>query len=74
MIQYDWSAMYVAARAWEIQPSEFWNMTVSEWMAEAEWRARQTPEGRAMLNRDKWKAEAAMTDEEWWAIHGNSTN
>lgn len=26
--------MYLWARSWGIQPSEFWNMTVSEWWAE----------------------------------------
>lgn len=27
--------MYLAARAWGIQPSEFWEMTMGEWMLEA---------------------------------------
>lgn len=30
--------LYLSARAWEIQPSEFWGMTMAEWFAEYEWR------------------------------------
>ena len=30
--------LYLNARAWEIQPSEFWQMTMAEWFAEYEWR------------------------------------
>lgn len=30
--------MYLAARAWGIQPSEFWDMTMVEWFAEADLR------------------------------------
>jgi hypothetical protein len=26
--------MYLHARSWGVQPSEFWNMTLSEWWAE----------------------------------------
>ena len=28
--------MYLYAREWNIQPSEFWNMTISEWWLEYE--------------------------------------
>lgn len=31
--------MYLWAREWGIQPSEFWEMTISEWWAEYELRA-----------------------------------
>ena len=31
--------MYLWAREWGIQPSEFWAMTISEWFAEYELRA-----------------------------------
>jgi len=33
--------MYVAARNWGIQPSEFWDMTMVEWFAEAQFHQRQ---------------------------------
>lgn len=28
--------MYLAARAWGVQPSEFWGMTMAEWFCEYE--------------------------------------
>lgn len=31
--------MYLWAREWGIQPSEFWDMTVGEWWAEYDLRA-----------------------------------
>jgi hypothetical protein len=31
--------MYLYARDWGIQPSEFWNMTMSEWWVEYEAKA-----------------------------------
>jgi hypothetical protein len=31
--------MYLFARDWGIQPSEFWNMTMSEWWVEYEAKA-----------------------------------
>lgn len=31
--------MYLAARAWGLTPSEFWDMTLGEWMLEASARA-----------------------------------
>lgn len=62
----------MSARSWGIQPSEFWEMTVSEWMVEADANFRSTPEGRTNLKRDEWLDEAEMTDEEWWAKHGAS--
>jgi len=34
----DWHVLYLNARAWEIQPGEFWEMTMAEWFAEYEWR------------------------------------
>lgn len=33
--------MYVTARHWGIQPSEFWDMTMVEWFAEAQFHQRQ---------------------------------
>lgn len=34
----DWDSLYLWARDWGIQPSEFWAMTLSEWWAE--WDAK----------------------------------
>ena len=38
--------MYLLARCWGIQPSEFWGMTVGEWFAEYELRAPAQPGDR----------------------------
>lgn len=35
--------MYLCARGWDIQPSEFWNMTPGEWFAEYELRRPRGP-------------------------------
>lgn len=64
--------MYLSARSWGIQPSEFWDMTMVEFMLEARFNYEQTPQGRAMSKKDEWLAAAEMTDEEWWAAHGTS--
>jgi len=34
--------MYVTARSWGIQPSEFWEMTMVEWFAEAQFHQKQS--------------------------------
>jgi len=64
--------MYLAARKWGIQPSEFWDMTMVEWMLEARFHMDQSPVGRAAQKRDEWLEDMEMTDEEWWAKHGTS--
>ena len=64
--------MYLTARSWGIQPSEFWDMTMVEFMLEARFHYEQTPQGRAMVKKDEWLAAAEMTDEEWWAEYGTS--
>lgn len=38
----DWDGLYLWAREWGIQPSEFWNMTLSEWWAEWDLRSPKT--------------------------------
>jgi len=35
--------MYLWARKWGIQPSEFWEMTISEWWAEYDINAPSEP-------------------------------
>lgn len=62
--------MYLTARGWGIQPSEFWAMTLSEYMLELEARYRETPQGRHELKREQWLADAELTDEEWRAKYG----
>lgn len=45
--------MYLAARSWGIQPSEFWAMTPGEWMLEAYHHADQeekTPKPHGVLS------------------------
>jgi hypothetical protein len=37
--------MYLWAREWGIQPSEFWAMTIPEWFLEYELRAPKDPKG-----------------------------
>lgn len=51
--------MYLAARAWGIQPSEFWGMTMGEWMLEAGMhmeQAEKAPKTPGVLS-DAEKAE-----------------
>jgi hypothetical protein len=38
--------MYLWARSWGIQPSEFWNMTINEWWAEYDHHAAATASGK----------------------------
>lgn len=62
--------MYVSARSWGIQPSEFWEMTFAEWLAEAYENWRATPEGQLAEKRQKWLEDASLTDEEWERKYG----
>lgn len=34
----DWNGLYMWAREWGIQPSEFWGMTIAEWWCEYDHR------------------------------------
>jgi len=36
--------MYLSARGWDIQPGEFWNMTLGEFLVEFEHRRPRDPE------------------------------
>lgn len=66
--------MYVAARTWGMQPSEFWDLTLWEWLTEAEFRRPKAAGDYAgNLTRadvDHLSAVANMTDEEWERYHG----
>jgi len=38
--------MYIIAREWGIQPSEFWEMTMAEWWCEYDHRSTNTADGK----------------------------
>lgn len=48
--------MYLAARAWGIQPSEFWDMTMGEFLLEAGHHIANAPKRPGVLS-EKEKAE-----------------
>lgn len=48
--------MYLAARSWGIQPSEFWEMTLGEWMLEAfqhHEEAKNAPKQHGVLSKEE---------------------
>lgn len=59
--------MYLWARKWGIQPSEFWEMTISEWWLEYEINAPSDP-------KDKYagKLTRAEVEELKELLHGSS--
>lgn len=62
--------MYAQARNWGIQPSEFWDMTLGEWMLEARVHWLASDEGQKFLKKRNWMADAELTKEEWMIKHG----
>lgn len=70
--------MYLAARQWGIQPSEFWEMTMSEWYCEFELHIKDAPGAYAgkLTNGvvDDMVDDMQLTDAEWWGKHGSSSN
>lgn len=62
--------MYASAREWGIQPSEFWEMTLGEWLLEAHHRWLASPEGQRHLKILSWKEDAELTREEWNKKYG----
>ena len=38
--------MYLIAREWDIQPSEFWDMTMAEWWCEYDHRSTSSGDGK----------------------------
>jgi hypothetical protein len=45
----DWNGLYLWARQWGIQPSEFWDMTLSEWWAE--WESKGANQGEQFAGK-----------------------
>lgn len=75
----NWDVMYLSARQWGIQPSEFWGMTLNEWFCEWELNAdSHSPENYAgkltQGDVDDLMDDNELTDEEWWEKHGNSNS
>ena len=72
----DWDSMYLAARSWGIQPSEFWGMSFPEWFCEAEARRERQPGDYAgnltQSDVDELSRIASMTDEEWTRYNGGA--
>lgn len=71
----NFEVMYLAARKWGIQPSEFWQMTLSEWHAEYEYNVGPVDSEKyaGNLTEDKvleLELRAGKSDEEWWSDHG----
>lgn len=49
----DWTALYILARSFEIQPTEFWDMTLPEFLAEMDMKqARSKGDYAGNLTRD----------------------
>lgn len=57
--------MYLIARDWGLAPSEFWDMTISEWFAEFEHRRpRQDGEYAGNLRQGDVDRLSALIDED----------
>lgn len=62
--------MYLAAREWGIQPSEFWDMTFVEWLLEANFRWENSEEGQLEKKKEVWREDLSLTEEEWMKKYG----
>ncbi|MDH5796934.1 MAG: hypothetical protein OEZ19_00075 [Paracoccaceae bacterium] len=62
--------MYLAARAWGVQPSEFWSMSFGEWLLEAHHQWLESEDGRLWQKKQVWMEDADLTREEWRAKYG----
>lgn len=54
--------MYLCARDWGVQPREFWEMTLHEFLLEHEWRRPKDPEHDYAGSLTRGDVEALM---EW---------
>lgn len=66
--------MYVTARTWGIQPSEFWEMTMQEWLVEAHHHWLHSDEGRLWQKKQVWLEDIELTEEEWKRKYGLATD
>jgi hypothetical protein len=62
--------MYLSAREWGIQPSEFWEMTPGEWLLEAQDRWLASDEGQLEMKKRAWKQDAELSRDEWMRKYG----
>jgi len=58
--------MFQLSVSWGIAPSEFWEMTLPEWV-EIYNHFTRDPKEEA---RKEWAKQADLTDDEWWELHG----
>ncbi len=70
-----WDALYLFARQWGIQPSEFWGMTMGEWHCEYELHSDDLGGEKFAGNLtqgdvDEMLYELDLSDEEWWKENG----
>jgi hypothetical protein len=59
--------MYVTARQWGIQPSEFWDMTMVEWFVEAQFHQGQSekaPKQKGVLSQAEIDRLSALLEPE----------
>lgn len=64
--------MLLAARSWGIQPSEFWEMTLSEWLLEANYHWERSPEAEERRKKEIWLEDAELTAEDWKKKYGST--
>lgn len=62
--------MYTSARGWGIQPSEFWEMTIGEWLLEAAHQWEQSEQGQHQKKKEAWLEDADLTREQWMKKYG----
>lgn len=62
--------MYCSAREWGIQPSEFWEMTIGEWLVEAAQQYEKSELGQKERKKQILLEDASLSAEEWMSKYG----
>lgn len=62
--------MYLSAREWGIQPSEFWEMTIGEWLLEASSQWEKSQQGQLQKKKELWLEDASLSQDEWMKKYG----
>lgn len=62
--------MYLSARSWGIQPSEFWAMTIGEWLLEAADQWEKSEAGKLEKKKQVWREDANLSKEDWMKKYG----